>query len=118
MCGSQTLLSSLCGTRFVTRCACGCLHLVWDNATVRLDGRDLGSVVRYLHAPWPAPGAGLALTAREDDVQVWLLAAGLRFSAADFGAFREMLTAALASLTTDPVTPSLDSAPRTCALPN
>lgn len=62
MCDSQTLLSSLPGTRFVT--CCSCLHLVRDNAAVHLDGRDP-------HAPRPAVEAGLALTARGDDVQVW-----------------------------------------------
>lgn len=74
--------------------------------------------MRYLRAPWPAPGDGLSLTEREDDVQVWLLAAGLRFSAADFGVFREMVAEALAYGRAHPVAPPLDSAPRACTLPN
>lgn len=41
-CGPLTLLAQLSDARLLEHCTCGCLHLVWDNATVRLDEGDLG----------------------------------------------------------------------------
>jgi len=97
-CGPLTLLAKLSDARLLERCTCGCLHLVWDNATVYLDERDLGSVVRHLHTAFPAPGADVTLTAQGGEVQVWLLRVGFRLTPDEFRAFREMLARALEAL--------------------
>lgn len=97
MCTS-TLLASLSEGRFLAHCTCGTLHLVWDNATVRLDERDLGSVVRYLCHEFPAPGADVTLAAQGGEVQVWLLKAGFRLTPDEFRAFRGMLVRGLEAL--------------------
>lgn len=51
MCGPLALLAKVGDTRFLALCTCGALHLVWDNATIRLHQGDLSGVVRALQAP-------------------------------------------------------------------
>jgi hypothetical protein len=90
MCGELTMLSRLSSERFLARCACGCLHLVWDNATLRLHERDLPLIARSLTG---APSLGGVAVACDPfgQVQVWLRSGGLRLGSADFHAFYTLI---------------------------
>jgi hypothetical protein len=91
MCSRLTFLAKTSDTRFFALCSCGCLHLVWDNATIRLHQGDLENVVRALRSPPKGCSGKLLVRAAEGTVYVWFLSAGLRFSVAEFERFREML---------------------------
>lgn len=119
-CGPLTLLASLSEHRFLARCTCRTLHLVWDNATVRLDERDLGSAVRYLQGLFPGPGADVTLSAQKGEVQVWLLKAGFRLTPDEFRAFLGLLAQGLGRLGERPQTRlgHADASSQVCTLLN
>jgi len=98
MCDTPTLLANINNHRFIAHCPCGCLHLVWDNATIRLDQADLGNVLCALQHPAPASRSHITVSAEAGAVQVWLLSAGLNMTPAEFGAFQELLGRARAQL--------------------
>lgn len=115
-CGPLTLLAKLGDARFLALCSCRTLHLVWDNATVRLDERDLGSAVRYLQGSFP----DVTLSAQKGEVQVWLLKAGFRLTPDEFRAFRGLLAQGLGRLENHPQTRlgHADAPPHACTLLN
>ncbi len=99
MCGTLTVLAKLSSERFLARCTCGCLHLVWDNATIRLHERDLPLIARCLTgAPVSKLGGVTVRCEPFGEVHVWLLAGGLRLNSDDFHTFYTLLHDGVAGL--------------------
>lgn len=97
-CGPVTIVASLGKDRFVGRCTCGYLHLVWDNASLSLRLRDLQQLLGTPLRQEPTianqfemrldPAGGL---------QLWAGTGGIRVSTLERPALEEMLRTAVDS---------------------
>lgn len=78
-CGSVTVIARSNTDRFLARCTCGCLHLVWDSASLSLLADDLEQLLD--HPPQADQAVAALFEMREDPYggyQVWVGAGGVR----------------------------------------
>lgn len=97
-CGPVTIVASLGKDRFVARCTCGYLHLVWDNASLSLRLRDLQQLLASPLRQEPSIAAQFEL--RLDPVggiQLWAGTGGIRVNAVARAALEGMLRTAVDS---------------------
>ncbi len=109
-CGSVVVIARSGPDRFLARCTCGCLHLVWDNASISLLEADLQRLID--NPPRTDQAVSQRFEMREDPYggyQVWAGSGGLRVPASEW---REMV-----SLLKRGAAPSGASAAATVALP-
>lgn len=95
-CGAVTVVARLSENRFVARCSCGFMHLVWDNASISLRFRDLK---RLLHNPLqPNQVSARQFEMRQDPfggIQVWAGTGGIRINSGERLSFKHMLQQAI-----------------------
>ncbi len=95
-CGAVTVVASLSENRFVARCTCGFMHLVWDNASISLRFRDLRRLLQN-------PLRQNQVSARQFEmridpfggVQLWAGTGGIRVSSGERLALEHMLQQAI-----------------------
>lgn len=78
-CDSVTVIARSTTDRFLARCTCGCLHLVWDSASLSLLADDLHKLLK--HPPQVDQSVAAVFEMREDPYggyQVWAGAGGIR----------------------------------------
>ncbi len=98
VCGPVTIVASLGKDRFVARCTCGYLHLVWDNASLSLRLRDLQQLLASPLRQEPSVAAQFEL--RLDPaggIQLWAGTGGIRVNAVARAALEGMLRTAVDS---------------------
>lgn len=89
-CGSVVVIAKSGPDRFLARCTCGCLHLVWDNASISLLESDLCQLVA--NPPQDDRAVDRRFEMRADPFggyQVWAGSGGLRVPSSEW---TEMLT--------------------------
>jgi hypothetical protein len=90
MCGDLKTLATLDDERFVARCNCGCVHLVWRHLTLRMHASDLARVIAQLTPALQQQA--------HSSVHVWLGMVGLHLYAAEFKALMALLQQAHTAL--------------------
>lgn len=97
MCGELVTVAALDQDRCVARCACGCLHLVWRQLTLRMHTADVPKVLAQL-TPMLAQQAG-------NGVHVWLGIVGLHLRHTEFEELLALLKQAQTALEALPLRP-------------
>lgn len=78
-CGSVTVIARSNTERFLARCTCGCLHLVWDSVSLSLLAEDLQKLQD--HPPHADQAVAAVFEMREDPYggyQIWAGSGGIR----------------------------------------
>lgn len=92
-------LAALSYHRYLALCSCGCLHLVWDNVTIRFRKSDLPGVLAQLQ------GAPLA----KGEVEIWLYTVGLKLTPDAFPGLLNLLSEAQDALARCPAATAEES---------
>lgn len=94
MCDSLKTIAKITPNRLLGHCSCGCLHLVWDHATIRFHDTELRHVLsQFLSQRELAPDHH-----PPQEVHVWLQHAGLKMSPHSFKQFVTLLEQGLDTL--------------------
>ncbi|MBX3144029.1 MAG: hypothetical protein KF813_09760 [Trueperaceae bacterium] len=91
-CGSVVVIAKSGADRFLARCTCGCLHLVWDNASISLLESDLFKLIA--NPPQADRAVDKRFEMRADPFggyQVWAGSGGLRVPQAEWSEMLSLL---------------------------
>lgn len=104
-CGAVTVVATAGADRFLARCTCGCLHLVWDNASISLLEADLQHLLD--NPPQDDQAVAKQFEMRSDPfggVQLWAGSGGLRVPAGDWRGLMSLLELGAAQVMAKPNT--------------